>query len=241
MTSRIDPAPTGDAVVSPEDAEATLRRAAGAVARARLADAFGHVSLRQGEGIAVTPAIPLAEVAVHGVPVHVQFGAEELPDPAPREAWLPLAVAEEVPRAGGIVRAQPRAVAAFASLGRALPVLYGHAAMLGGVHVHSRSLPARDRASAEEIVAAAAGAACIVLRGNGVVVWGETVAEAVARLWVLESTADLALRAWAAGEPDELPPDEQDWWRAHAPGLLPRIYRHLCHPSSQTPLKGEQQ
>ena len=228
-------------MVSPEDADTILRRAADAVAHARLADAFGHVSLRQGDGINVTPAIPLAEVAVHGVPVYVPFGAQELPDPAPREAWLPLAIAEAVPNAGGIVRAQPRAVAAFASLGRELPVLYGHAAMLGGVHVHPRSLPARDRASAEEIVAAAAGAACIVLRGNGVVVWGESVAEAVARLWVLESTADLALRAWAAGEPAELPPDEQHWWREHAPGLLPRIYRHLSHPSSHSSLKGEQQ
>lgn len=218
----------------------TLRRAAGAVAQARLADAFGHVSARtSSKAIRVTPAIPLAEVAVRGTPVEVSFDATALPMHAPREAWLPLVIAEAIPQAAGIVRAQPRAVAAFASLGRELPILYGHAAMLGGVHVYSRSLPARDRASAEEIVASAGDASCIVMRGNGVVVWGESVGEAVARLWVLESTADLALRALAIGEPSTLPADEVSWWATHASDLLSRIYRHLLNSPSETHLKGE--
>jgi len=47
-------------------------------------------------------------------------------------------------------------------------------------------------------------------------------------MWVLEARARLALDAVAAGPVHELPDDEQEWWRARASELLPRIYRYLA-------------
>lgn len=44
---------------------------------------------------------------------------------------------------------------------------------------------------------------------------------------MLERSAALELRARAAGEPFELPPDERAAWVALAGELLPRIYRPL--------------
>lgn len=222
------------------DREHALRLAAGAVARAHLSDAFGHVSVRDGDAIFVTPAMPLAQAALDGSPVKVPLGARDLPVGAPREAWLPLAIVEAEPQAEGIVRAQPRAVAAFAALDRDLPVMTGHAAMLGRIYMHPGSIPARDRVTADDIVAASRSAECLVLRGNGVVVWGASVAEAVARLWVLEATAALALRALAVGEPRVLPDSERAWWADHSSDLLLRIYHYLSQPPYEAHTKGEQ-
>jgi HCOMODA/2-hydroxy-3-carboxy-muconic semialdehyde decarboxylase len=216
-----------------------LRRAAGAVARAQLSDAFGHVSLRTERSIFVTPAVPLSRAAVDGTPVEVVLGTQQLPAEAPREAWLPLAIAEAEARACAIVRAQPRATAAFAALDRDLPIITGHAAMLGRIHRHPESYPVRDRASAEQIVTAARASECLILRGNGVVVWGTTVGEAVARLWVLETTAALALRALAVAGPRGLPETEQAWWSAHSADLLTRMYDYLVQRTSEELIQGE--
>lgn len=227
-------------MMAPADRTGVLRQAAGAVARARLSDAFGHVSARDGAAIFITPAVPLADAAISGVPLEVPFGAGELPVGAPREAWLPLVIAETESRAGGIVRAQPRAVAAFAALDRDLPVLTGHAAMLGRIYRHPVSFPARDRAAAENIVASSRSAECLILRGNGVVVWGASVAEAVARVWVLETTAALALSALAVADPHVLPDHERAWWADHSPDLLLRIYDYLSRQPHEALSKGEQ-
>lgn len=219
--------------------EEVLRRAAGAVAKARLSDAFGHVSLRGEGAIFVTPAVPLSRVAIDGVPIEVELGSQQLPAGAPRETWLPLAIAEAEPRAGAIVRAQPSATAAFAALDRDLPVMTGHAAMLGRIHRHPESFPVRDRGAAQEIVATSGAAECVVLQGNGVVVWGGTVAEAVARLWVLETTAALALRALAVAELRVLPEAERAWWSDHSEDLLTRIYDYLAEPPYEAHIQGE--
>ena len=204
-----------------------LRRAAGAVSGAGLSDAFGHVSIRTRDGLRITPPIPLSEAALGGDPIDLRIDDGDLPPGAPLEGWLHVAIAASHSSVGAVVRAQPPAIAALASLGRDLPILSGHAAMLHGVHLHRSSLLVRDRASAEKIVADAGEAKAIVLRGNGAITLGSTLAEAVARMWVLERSARLALDAWAAGDPEPLPVEESLWWEGRADELLPRIYRYL--------------
>ncbi|MGP3534186.1 class II aldolase/adducin family protein [Microbacterium sp. RD1] len=204
-----------------------LRQGAGAVARAGLADAFGHVSVRRGTSISITRAVPLAVFASDGEPVEVALDAVTLPTGAPMEAWLHVALAAARPEIGAVVRAQPPAVAAFATLRRELPILHGHGALLGGTHLVPDSILVRERPRAERIAAGAAGRAAIILAGNGAVTVGADLAQAVARMWVLEASARLALDALSAGEPVPLPAWEVHWWTERASELLPRIYAYL--------------
>lgn len=209
--------------------DSIVRKAALAVSRAGLADAFGFVVARDGADVRTTSAIPLVETAAGGGPLITSpLDASELPVGAPRELWLALALMATDPAREAVVRAQPRSLAAFASLRLPLPLINGHAAMLGAVTFLDAAIPVRDRPSADQVIKLAGASNCIILRGNGAVATGASVAEAVARMWVLETTAAMALQALAAGEPAELSPDEAAWWRDHAPEILPRMYRYLA-------------
>lgn len=166
-----------------DDLTTQLRTAASAVAAAGLSDAFGHVSVRAGErSLLITPPVPLGR-AGEAPPVRVDVASDELPAGVPLEGWMHLALAAARPEVGSIVRAQPRAVAAFSALGIALPVLGGHGAMLHGVHIHESSRLVRDRATADALAEAAGASGAIILRGNGAVTVGTDAAQAVARMW----------------------------------------------------------
>lgn len=128
-----------------------------------------------------------------------------------------------------MVRAQPRAVAALAASGHPLRPLHGHGAFLGDpVPVHDDSRLIRDPESAARVAVALGEGSAIILRGNGAVTAAPTLEAAVALMWVLERSAELSLTALATdGSPVALPAEEQEWWVARGPELLPRIYRYL--------------
>ncbi|MFT4229838.1 MAG: class II aldolase/adducin family protein [Microbacterium sp.] len=211
-----------------------LAAAARAVARADLSDAFGHVSVRTGWSTAlITPPVPLGTVADDDGAVPLDIEGSTLPADAPLEAWLHLAIYRARPDIGAVCRAQPRAVAALTAVRSDLPRVNGHAAMLGDVVVHRDARLIRDAASAASAARDLATADALVLRGNGAVTTGTDLPAAVARMWLLERSAELALRALAAGAVEELDAKDREWWRARAGELLPRIYRYLGE-STQT-------
>ncbi|WP_158461441.1 class II aldolase/adducin family protein [Rhodococcus opacus] len=210
------------------DLHRELIDAARVLAQAGLVDAFGHVSVRTSPSTALlTPPRPLGSLGAGDSPLALTTDSDELPAGAPKEAWLHLAVMERDSNVGAVCRAQPRAVAAIAALGRVPAALNGHAAMLGPVALHPDSQLVRNRGAAEAIAESAGSSQAVILRGNGAVTWGRDIAEAVARMWILERSAELDLRASAAGSPIELPTVEQEWWRERASELLPRLYRYL--------------
>jgi HCOMODA/2-hydroxy-3-carboxy-muconic semialdehyde decarboxylase len=177
------------------------------LARAGLVDAFGHVSVRTSTDQALlTPPVPLAWLTADDAPADLSLGA--------------------------VCRAQPRAVAAMAALGRVPAALNGHAAMLGPIALYPDSRLIRDRQTAEALVSSSADARAIILRGNGAVTWGRDAGEALARMWILERSAELDLQASSAGQASELPIEEQAWWRDHASELLPRVGRYLALESN---------
>jgi HCOMODA/2-hydroxy-3-carboxy-muconic semialdehyde decarboxylase len=203
------------------------------LARAGLVDAFGHVSVRTSTDQALlTPPVPLAWLTADDAPDDLSLGAVNLPDKAPKEAWIHIAVYERHAEAGAVCRAQPRAVAAMAALGRVPAALNGHAAMLGPIALYPDSRLIRDRQTAEALVSSSADARAIILRGNGAVTWGRDAGEALARMWILERSAELDLQASSAGQASELPIEEQAWWRDHASELLPRVGRYLALESN---------
>ncbi|GAA5154838.1 hypothetical protein GCM10025768_26680 [Microbacterium pseudoresistens] len=204
--------------------EERLLEAAAVVAGAGLVDAFGHISIRDGDELLITAPVPLAFQTPEQL-VRIRIDCSELPLGAPKEAWIHLAIARAHPATGAVCRAQPRAVAKAVAARRALRPLDGQGALLGPhVPVHADSRLIRDRVSADAVVDALHDAPAVVLYGNGAVTHGADAAAAVARMWLLERSAELTL---AAPEETELPADQQAWWRERDSELLPRIYEHL--------------
>lgn len=213
------------------DPQAALLDAASVVAGAGLTDAFGHLSMRTATNEwTITPPVALSALTADHRFSHLSPGADELPAAAPKEAWIHLALAESRPEIGAICRAQPPAVAALVAAGQPVLPLNGHGSFLGeSVPVYDDSRLIRDAASASAVRDTMGASNAIILRGNGAVTVGPDLASAVALMWVLEKTAELNLRALAAGTPHPLPADEQSWWRERATELLPRIYNYLTH------------
>jgi HCOMODA/2-hydroxy-3-carboxy-muconic semialdehyde decarboxylase len=213
------------------DAHAHLLEAAAVVAGAGLTDAFGHLSVRTSpDELTITPPVALSTLtAAHGLAI-LTLGSAELPAAAPKEAWIHLALAEARSDIGAICRAQPPAVAALVAAGRPVLPLNGHGSFLGEtVPVYEDSRLIRDARSAAAVSRTLGDSNAVILHGNGAVTTGPDLASAVALMWVLEKTAELNLRALAAGTPHPLPPGEQSWWRERSTELLPRIYTYLTH------------
>lgn len=205
-----------------------LLTAARTIARFGLSDAFGHLSIRDSaDTLIITALKPLALLTEADQPTMINFDASALPPGAPKEAWIHLALMRDRPGVGAVCRAQPPQVAAFTALNHDLDQLNGHAAMLGEVAIYPDSRLIRDADSGARVGAAIGNADVVVLRGNGAVTRGADLAQAVARMWLLERTAELNLRAHAAGSPIAISPDEAAWWREQAAELLPRIYHYL--------------
>ncbi len=204
-----------------------LLAAARALAAAGLVTAFGHVATRAGEGrLRITPPRPLGTLGPGDVPQEVALGADELPSGVPREAWIHEAVLRRRPDVGALCRAQPAAATAAAAAGLAIRPLHGQGAFLGRVvPVLDDARLVRTRAQGEALAAALGDAPALLLRGNGAVTVGATAGEAVARMWVLEASAELNLRAGAGAR--GLGEEELRAWEAVAPEILGRIWTWL--------------
>jgi HCOMODA/2-hydroxy-3-carboxy-muconic semialdehyde decarboxylase len=138
------------------------------------------------------------------------------------------AIAAVRPDVGAICRAQPPAVAGTAALGLPLVPLHGQGSLIGPiVPIFHNSRLVREPGIARELAAALGGASALVLRGNGAVTVGASVAEAVARMWILEETAKLTLAVAPHGPIRPLPAEEQAAWAATGSELLNRIWHHL--------------
>lgn len=209
-----------------EDARSRLAHAARTVANAGLTEAFGHITLRDAQSLLITAPLPLAFQRPEDSSA-LPLDAAELPPGIPKEAWIHLAIAGEDHATGAICRAQPRAVAKAIAAGKPIRALDGHGALLGPVvPVYDDSRLVRDANAGAAVSRALGDAPAVVLRGNGAVTRGPDLASAVARMWLLERSAELAL----AAPPDapSLPADEQEWWRERGDELLPRMFDFLA-------------
>lgn len=216
------------------EARTELVRAGAVVAGAGLADAFGHVSVRTDRGMLITGPTPLDRQSVSSC-VEIDLDTDELPTGVPKEAWIHLGIARADEQTSAICRAQPRNVAKAIAAGRTIKALDGHGALLGTeVPVHHDSRLVRDAEQGIRVAEDLGDSPAIVLRGNGAVTTGATVAAAVARMWLLDRSAELAL---AAPDGAVLSEEEQQWWRGIGDELLPRIYRYLLqnHPVDIAP------
>lgn len=201
----------------------TVVEAAHVLAALGLVDAFGHVSARDGDVLLITPPAALDQVTEL---VPVPLDAADLPAEAPAEAWLHLAIYRARPDIAAVVRAQPEATLAVGACHAELAPLHGQAAWLGRrVPVHPVPRLLRTAELAAAAAATLGDADAMVLRGNGAVTTGSEPGIAVARMHLLAAACRVHA---AAREPVPLDEDDIAAWRAAAPPLLTRLWRHLA-------------
>lgn len=203
--------------------------AARALDAAGLVTAFGHVSFRDGQdGFRITPPKPLGSLEPDESLSEVSLAEGELPEGVPGEAWIHWAIYKSRPDLGGICRAQPAVSAALASAGVPIRPLHGQGAFLGEeLPVYDDARLIRDREAGEALAEDLGNAGGIVMRGNGAVTVGTSVGAAVARMWVLERSAEMNQMAASAGTPQPLGEEEFAYWESVSEEILERIWSYL--------------
>lgn len=218
-----------------------LVEAAQVLSRLGLVTAYGHVSVRRGDRVLITPAADLALVDEADL-IDLALDAATLPPRAPAEAWAHLALYRARADARAIARAQPPSTFGAAATMSTLSPMHGQAAWLGErIPLHDSALLLRSPELAERAAAALPSGEALLLRGNGGITIGATPGVAVARMWLLAAACDVWLAANAGGlqaPPGEsnqpssrgltvLSPAEITSWRLVADELLPRLWQHL--------------
>jgi HCOMODA/2-hydroxy-3-carboxy-muconic semialdehyde decarboxylase len=203
--------------------------AAHALAVAGLVTAFGHISVREGEdGFLITPPKPLGSLEPNESLLEVSLAEDELPEGVPGEAWVHWAIYKSRSDVEGICRAQPPISTAVTSAGVPIRPLHGQGAFLGReVPIYEDARLIRGAGAGEALAERLGDAGGIIMRGNGAVTVGSSVGVAVARMWVLEVSAELNRTAATAGTPQVLTEEEFSYWESVSEEILERIWSYL--------------
>ena len=172
------------------------------LARFRIVEGFGHITCRvpSADRIIITPRKALGLVSTDEL-VELDFDGNHVAGGRPPlEGYMHLAIYKARPDVMAIARGHPRNVAAFAAAAQPLKVAHGFGANLGHlipVHDDIRLVTNPERgAHVAEVLAHHQG---IILRGNGMLAVGESIPHACVNAIFMEETAELQLRAMAAG------------------------------------------
>lgn len=175
---------------------AEVAEAARIISAAGLVEAFGHVSARTPTGFMITSTGPL-DSAVEADVFELGFGAVPLgPDPEPPDLPLEVQMHAAVYGARGDVGAicrthSPAAVRAGAR-GSVPPLVHGLGGLAGTIAFCSRTDLVTDEAAGGEVAAALSGADCLLIRANGSIATGASLAQAVVRARYLEERCQIA-------------------------------------------------
>lgn len=200
-----------------------------------LVEGFGHVSARMPDSdrFILTPRISLALVTeAELLTLDLDGNVVDGSQPAPFEAPLHTAVMKLNPAVNAITRIHARVANIFSVTDRRLEPVHNHGSFFaGGVPVFQ---------TPDLISTAALGAAvaktlgkhpAVLLRGNGQVTVGRTIAEAVMMAIYLEEAAEILFGALQIGTPIPLTADESATRRVEAlpPVDLERAWNFFKH------------
>jgi HCOMODA/2-hydroxy-3-carboxy-muconic semialdehyde decarboxylase len=213
----------------PGPAQVKVRQAARAMARAGLSGPYGHCSTRLGEDrFLVCSGKALSRIGPTDQGVEVSTSGP-LPDGVLGEVRVHQQIYARRPDVGGIVRFLSPHLLSLSALHRAPLVRHGFGAYFApqaAFWPDPALLRSDDRAAA---VAAALGSGRgIILRGNGAVVAGDTLEQALALAWFLEDAARVELdmlQTGIAAAPYTLA--EADTRATWAGGVVERMWDHL--------------
>ena len=168
----------------------------------RIVEGFGHVSVRLGEDrILITPRRALGLVSEAEL-VELDLSGRQAAGGGtpPLEVPMHMAVYRRRPEIMAIARGHPRHVAAYACAGEPLRIGHGFGANLGSVvPVFPQPFLVANETMAEGIADALGGAEAVILQSNGMLAVGQSVGHACVQALFLEETAELQLKAMAAG------------------------------------------
>ena len=170
----------------------------------RIVEGFGHVTARipRADRMLITPRralglvteAELVELDLEGR----QVAGEGRP---PLEFPMHLAVYRRRPEVMAIARGHPRNVASFSCAAEPLRVAHGFGANLGPVvRVFRQPFLVADAAMGDAVAdALGSDAEAVLLQSNGMLAVGQSVPHACVQALFLEETAELQLKALAAG------------------------------------------
>jgi L-ribulose-5-phosphate 4-epimerase len=182
------------------------------LAHQRLVEGFGHVSARHPDKdrFLITPRVALALVT-EGDLLTLNTDGEviEGSHAAPAEAPLHTAIMKSKPWVNAITRIHARFANIFSVTERSLVPVHNHGSFFaGGVPVFSTPDLINKPKLADEVSQAMGDKPAILLRGNGQVTVGRTIAEAVMMAIYLEEAAAVLYGALQIGTPIPLTLEE---------------------------------
>ncbi|TAA52812.1 class II aldolase/adducin family protein [Shinella sp. JR1-6] len=183
-----------------------VRVAARALGRAGLVHAYGHCSARIDQQHFLTcPPRPMALVEP-GEPCTLVPVTGDLPAGVLGEVRIHQQIYAAQPSVGAVIRFMSPCVMALAALGRRPQMRHGFGTYFApGVGFWDDIQLIRDDGRAEGVVTAMGDSAGVLMRGNGAVVRGGTIEEALMLAWYLEDMCRVELAALAAGLANEAP------------------------------------
>jgi len=214
-----------------DERQRIVRIAARSLARANLVHAYGHCSLRlDARYFLVCAAKPMGLIDA-GDPGTVVPVDGELPQGVLGEVRIHQQIYKNRPEAGGVVRSMPRDVMTLSAAGITPAPRHGMGSYFSpGVPLWDDVQLVRSDEQAKGVAAAMAGAAAIVMRGNGAVVAAEDLQTAVGLTWYLEDAARIELQLRGAGlafDTGVLTPDQASRRATRSGRIFERMWQYL--------------
>lgn len=179
-----------------------ILRACRVLTHFRIVEGFGHISTRLNCGrILITPRLALATVTEAEL-IELDMDGKQVAGagrPA-LETAMHIAVYKRRPDVMSIARGHPRSVAAYAASAEPLRIAHGFGANLGhNVPVFEQPVLAANPELGMGVADALGKHVGVILRANGMLATGMSVAHACVNALFMEETAELQLKAHAAG------------------------------------------
>ncbi|WP_198971771.1 class II aldolase/adducin family protein [Xylophilus sp. ASV27] len=223
---------------APEELQRELRIAARALGRHGLAHAYGHCSIRlDAAHFLVCAARPMGLIrageAGQVVPVD-----GPLPEGVLGEVRLHQRIYQRRPHAKAVARTMPPALMALGTARLTPRPRHGLGAYFGaGAALWDDPQLIRDDARAASVVDVMGDSNAVVMRGNGLVVAAESLAQVVTLTWYLEDAARIELAVRSAGLEQAsalLDADECQRRATAAGGIFERMWEFLSAGDPET-------
>jgi HCOMODA/2-hydroxy-3-carboxy-muconic semialdehyde decarboxylase len=211
------------------EAERIVRVAARALGHHRLLHAYGHCSRRiDAESFLVAPSKPLGLVRPGEACTVVRLEGP-LPEGVLGEVRIHREIYRRRPEVGGVVRSMPSSAMSLAAMGRSPKARHGFGAYFyPGPPLWPSIQLLRSDEQAGALADQLGQGAGILMRGNGAVVAGESLEQAVVLTWYLEDMCRIELDCLAAGSEDPVLTAEEAAARAiWSGGILERMWAWL--------------
>jgi HCOMODA/2-hydroxy-3-carboxy-muconic semialdehyde decarboxylase len=214
-----------------------LRVAARAIGRAHLAHAYGHCSVRLSPSeFLVCAAKPMGLMGECDIGTVVNVNGA-LPEGVLGEVRIHQEIYRLHPHIGGVVRSMPPAVMALSAARLTPRCLHGIGTYFSaGVPLWDDPQLVRTPEQAAAVVETLGTASAVVMRGNGAVVAGASLEDAVVLTWYLEDAArmDLALRGAGLSDLAAVIPQADAELRATRVGrIFERMWEYLTADDSE--------